>query len=265
LTATVSPARVTARWTWPMLAAALPAGKKLPGVGPEVLAHDLYRRLGRERGRLLLQAYEHALQLLLVSRRSEPINVRGHLPKLQRQALHLSQGLEHRLGRLLRVLDEPPSRLSFVVLAPAPTDGPANGFGGDGNRPRRERAEASQASETRNWRRIHASRRRHRQVVGERLGGRRRPSLRGRRRHGHIMRTLVRDDHWLVLQIGGLSRPVEPTVVLRARAHPGRIRARSGAKLPGINGIFGSAAPHIERGACQARYRRVLAGRRRGA
>jgi ribosomal protein L17 len=60
--------------------------------------------LGRERRRLVEQLLQLGLEALLVAGGREAVDVAGHLAELERQALHLAERLEQRLGGLLRVL-----------------------------------------------------------------------------------------------------------------------------------------------------------------
>ena len=132
---------------------ALPLREDLSGWRAEVLADDLDRRLRRQRRRLLLQARQDALELLLVAGRREAIDVRRHLPELERQALHLAERLQHRLGGLLRALQDAPARLELFLFGAARAHGAAHGLGRDRQGARRERSEPREAAEARGGRR----------------------------------------------------------------------------------------------------------------
>ena len=68
-------------------------------------------------------------------------------PRLQREPLHLAERLQHRLGGLLRVPEDPVARPSLLFLVPGSAHRAAHGLGGHGERARRQGAETHEASE----------------------------------------------------------------------------------------------------------------------
>ena len=80
----------------------VPRGEDLLGRA-ELGGDHLARGLARERRGLRLEALQHLLEFFFVAGRGEAIDVRGHLPQLEREALHLAERLQHGLGGGLRV------------------------------------------------------------------------------------------------------------------------------------------------------------------
>ena len=107
-TATRSPPFVTARCTWPMLAAANGSGshsaKTSFGAAPSSSVTTCTAASRESGGAFAWSFFSDLLELLLVAGRREAVDVRRHLPELERQALHLAERLQHRLGGLLRAL-----------------------------------------------------------------------------------------------------------------------------------------------------------------
>ena len=212
----------------------LPLEEDFVRLAAELFADDAAGGARRERRRLLLEALEDALELLLVSGRREAVDVRSHLPELEGQALHLAERLEHRVGGLLGVRDEPAARLDFFLLAAPSERGAPHGLGGHRQRARRERTEARQAAQARRRRSIGpigggaagrlggahgraVEARRPGTAVGRRRGAARRTTLGGRRRHTAIMRMLASEDHL----------HVSPQIFRGLRAQGFEVRGRS--------------------------------------
>ena len=112
--------------------------------------------LARERRRLRLEPLQDLLELLLVAGRREAIDVRGHLPELERQPLHLAERLEHRLGGSLRALQQLGARDGLLVLVALDAPGALDGLGRHRKSARRERSEARDAPEARRRRLVRA-------------------------------------------------------------------------------------------------------------
>src|SRR5687768_13017527 len=103
---------------------ALELGEDLLRRRAELRVDHLLRCLGRERRRLCLELLQDLLELVLVTRRGEAIDVARHLTELERKALHLAERLEHRLGGLLRLDEDLRPLLLLLVLGPRMTRHP---------------------------------------------------------------------------------------------------------------------------------------------
>ncbi len=165
---------------------ALPLGEQLARIDAEVRANDLDRGLGGKRRRVLLKSREDALEPLLVAGGREAVDVRRHLPELEREPLHLAERLEQHLGRLLRALQEAPAGFGLVLLGAVRPDGAANGLGSDRKRPGGEGSQAGEAAEARNGRGARARSARSRRCTPA-------AARRQRRRHGASIRCLRRN------------------------------------------------------------------------
>ena len=99
LTATVRPSRVTARWTWPIEAAAAGSGdqsrKIRSGSPPSSSRTTSAARLGSHRGRIGLEGRQRLLRLLGKGLDDEADQLTG----LHQRALHLTELAGHILGR----------------------------------------------------------------------------------------------------------------------------------------------------------------------
>ncbi len=126
----------------------LPLREDLGRMGAELLRDDFDGRLGRERRGLGLELLQRLFEALLVAGWSEPIDVRRHLAELEREPLHVAEGLQHRLGGLARALEDL-APLVFRGVHLACAHRALHGGGRERERPRRERAEPSEPSEPR--------------------------------------------------------------------------------------------------------------------
>ena len=125
----------------------LPLGEDLARGAPELFGHHLAPRpRGESGGAFAWSFFRISWNLLLVAGRREPVDVRRHLPELERQALHLAERLEHRLGGLLRALDDLATFFFGRRLASLLADDRAlHRLGRHRQRARRERRQAERA------------------------------------------------------------------------------------------------------------------------
>ena len=90
-----------------------------------------------------MELLQHGLELVFVSRRSESVDVAGHLPELQGQTLHFTERFQHRFGGLFDLRSHLRLLLGVFFFCACSTKRAFCAFDGEGNRT------SSQAGETR--------------------------------------------------------------------------------------------------------------------
>src|SRR5262249_36061168 len=95
------------------------------------------------------QLLELGLEAFFVARRGEAVDVARHLAELEREAFHLAERLEHRVGRLFHLCGHATARFRFRLGRSLASPRAFRSLDCERNRPRCKGREACEATEAR--------------------------------------------------------------------------------------------------------------------